>query len=146
MCCRWKKTTMTFLVESLNLGTAVNTKSSRLMCLRLRRIHLLPPSPLLTHQVRALSPLQHLQESIRKTGFPTTTIEAGRVLLRFRRIYAHALALRLARPPPPTRRCHLKKHRVCFSTNAPTDGNHGQAIIGMHPLVGFRYIWKLRGS
>ena len=137
---------MTFLVGSLNLEMAVNTKSSQLMYPRLRRIYLLPQSLLPRHQIRILSLRQHQQESTRKTGFPTTTIEVGRVLLHFHRTYAHALARQLAHPLPPTRQCHLKKLRACFSTNAPTDGNRGQAITGMHPLVGSWYIWKLGGS
>ena len=87
--CRWKKTMMTSLRVSLSLEMVVNTKSSQLTCLRPRRIRLLPPFPLLKRQVRVLNLLQHYQESIRKTGFPTTSIEAGRVLLDFRRIYAH---------------------------------------------------------
>src|SRR5258708_7736115 len=126
---------MTFLVESLNLETVVHTKSNLLMCLRLRRI-------LLKHQFRIPSPLQPQQESTRKTGFPTITIEAGRFLPHFRRISAHALARQLVYPLLLTRRCHLKKRRVYFSTSALTDGNHGQAIIGMHPLVGLWIIGR----
>jgi len=125
--CRWKKTMTTSLVVSLSLEMVVSTKSSLLTCPRLRRIHLLPQFLLLKRQVRALNPLQHQQESTRKTGSPTTSIEAGHVLLDFRRIYAHEWARRLARPLPPARRCHHRNHRVCFST--------GQAIIGFPHLV-----------
>ena len=127
----------------MNLETAVHTKSHQLMRLRLRRILHLPQSPHLKRPPRIPSLLQPQQESTKKIGFLTTTIEAGRVLLHYRRIYAHALARHLAHPPLPTRRCHLKKRRVCFSTNALIGGNHGRAIIGMHLLVGSWYIWRM---
>jgi len=127
----------------LNLETAVHTKSNQLMRLKLHRIHLLPQSPHLKYPPWIPSLIQPQQESTKKTGFLTTTIEAGRVLLHYRRIYAHALARHLAHPLLPTRRCHLKKHRVCFSTNALIDGNHGRAIIGMHLLVGSWYNWRM---
>ena len=127
----------------MNLVTAVHTKSNQLMRLRLCRIHPLLQRPLLKQPLRIPSLLRLQQESTKKTDFPTTTIEAGRVLLHYRRIYAHALARHLARPLLPTRRCRLKKRRVCFSTNAPIDGNHGQATIGMHLLVGSWYNWRM---
>jgi hypothetical protein len=127
MSCRWKKTMTTSLAVSLSLETVVSTKSSQLTYPRLRRIHLLPQFRLLKRLVRALDPLQHQQESIRKTGSQTTSIEAGHVLLDFRRTYAHERARQLARPLPPARHCHHRNHRVCFST--------GQAIIGFPHLV-----------
>lgn len=128
------------------METAVHTKSNLLMRLRLRRIHLFPRPSLLKHPPRIPSLLQLQQESTKKIGFLTTTIEAGRVLLLYRRIYAHALARHLARPLLPTHRSHLKKRRVCFSTNAPIDANHGQVIIGMHLLVGSWYNWRMECS
>ena len=73
----------------MNLVMVVNTKSSQLTYLRPRRIHYLLQFPLLKRQVQDLHPLQWRQESIRKTGFQTTWIEAGRVLLDFHRTYAH---------------------------------------------------------
>jgi hypothetical protein len=136
---------MTSSVESLNLEMAVNTKSSQLTCPSLRRIQLLPLSLLPKHQVQTLNLPQQPHESIRKTGFPMTLIEAGRVLRHFRRIFVHALAHQLARRLPPAHHYHLRKHRAYFSTNAPIDWSHGQAIIGFPPLVRYQCIQGSKG-